>query len=141
MKLILEGRDAPLYHTTSFKNLMSILDSNTLKVGRTFANGRKPAVCFSRSIEFASSYGGNVIIEFDQQKLASKYKIVPVADTINLYKPKVGRYVGSSKAEEDIMSDITNVKNYITRIFVLKACTEDEKEELDNHMLEIKYMR
>lgn len=68
----------------------------------------------------------SVILVLDKDKLTSKYKITPVADTANELNPQTGRRVGQSKAEECIYSDIANLHNYLVKILIKNSAQVPE---------------
>ena len=120
--------DNYLYHITNFKSLEGILTQDTLKAGKTHhwkdlqSTGQfRNAVSLTRDLTFSSRYmpsSASVILVLDKDKLVSKYKITPVADTANELNPQSGRRVGQSKAEECIYSDITMLHNYLVKILI-----------------------
>ena len=86
-----------LYHITNFRALEGILTQDTLKAGRTHhwkdlqSTGHfRNAISLTRDLTFSSRYmpsSTSVILVLDRDKLASKYKITPVADTANELNP------------------------------------------------------
>ena len=120
--------DNYLYHITNFKALEGILTQDTLKAGKTHhwkdlqSEGHfRNAVSLTRDLTFSSRYmpsSASVILVLDRDKLMSKYKITPVADTANELNPQAGRRVGQSKAEECIYSNIVNLHNYLVKILI-----------------------
>ena len=88
-----ESRSAPLYHTTSFRNLNKILASGlngetfqTIFKGMKTASWGRYGISTSRSLKKSIDYFLNnmtnahkyVVFVLDQQKIAQNYKIVPV---------------------------------------------------------------
>ena len=125
-----------LYHITNFKALEGILTQDTLKAGKTHhwkdlqSTGHfRNAVSLTRDLTFSSRYmpsSASVILVLDKDKLTSKYKITPVADTANELNPQTGRRVGQSKAEECIYSDIANLHNYLVKILIKNSAQMPE---------------
>lgn len=89
---LIESRSAPLYHATSFGNLESIFKYGfkpktyqLLYKSKGQATHGRYGVSFARSMRAADNYMKTefnddlyVIIEVDQQKIHSNYKITPV---------------------------------------------------------------
>ncbi len=83
-----EGRDAPLYHGTSISRVAYIINDGMIKsltghdgqkLLRTKDSGPRIAgVSMSRSFDYAKDWGMDVVFQFDQRKLAQKFKIIPV---------------------------------------------------------------
>lgn len=125
-----------LYHITNFNALEGILTQDTLKAGKTHhwkdlqSTGQfRNAVSLTRDLTFSSRYmpsSASVILVLDKDKLISKYKITPVADTANELNPQTGRRAGQSKAEECIYSDITNLHNYLVKILIKNSAQMPE---------------
>lgn len=125
-----------LYHITNFNALEGILTQDTLKAGKTHhwkdlqSTGQfRNAVSLTRDLTFSSRYmpsSASVILVLDKDKLISKYKITPVADTANELNPQTGRRVGQSKAEECVYSDITNLHNYLVKILIKNSAQMPE---------------
>ena len=89
---LVESRSAPLYHGTAIEYADNILrigfvpstyhSASRIYVNtKTFHDGSIPrdrkGVSFTRKLKFASEWG-KVILQVDQQALASRYKILPV---------------------------------------------------------------
>ena len=106
---LIEGRDAPLYHSTGVSSAYKILTSNTLKASNA-DDLTTSSVSFSRSRTVTY---GPIIFKFNQSKLQTRYKISPIAHGGNT----LDGYKGDSY-EERVVKDITNVRNYIEEIDV-----------------------
>lgn len=132
-----EARLAPLYHGTSIDNAKAILKSNVMRTNRPEigfgVQSKTSAISFTRAIKYAMTWALEslheneaVILEFDQQKLAQRYKIVP----FNFWSTEEGRGMsmsdahlktrkrGYTESEERVTKDITNVNQYIKTIWV-----------------------
>jgi hypothetical protein len=82
-EILIEGRDAPLYHFTSFPAFEQILATNTLK-GRSMNNRVNGQINKQPTISFTRDYGRDFIpgsaaksigFRVDQGKLAQSYKM------------------------------------------------------------------
>jgi hypothetical protein len=137
--IIKEAKTAPLYHYTPFKNFVNILQTNILK-GYTHPNqiinndpNRYVYITRDYNRQFASDRSlSSIGLRLDQQKLINNYKIIPsqtsissnqkvkhsrtniIGDKIYVEKPYKYRW----EAEEKIVGDIENIKNYITGIVI-----------------------
>lgn len=96
-----------LFHGTSAIN--DILTSNTLKVGRSYADGS--GVCLSRDYQFVKNFP--YILVLNKDKLQTKYKLYPKSDAKNMRNKYSRNIKTQSKAEEMVLQDITNLNNYI----------------------------
>ena len=120
----------PLYHYTTLSNLYSILKSDKM-IARFVGDSSSPQwrKVSNKSISFCRKYltmdqlrgiqdGADepirIIIHFDSDKLKEKYKIVPWSD-----ERSKSNKINNSQFEERCVSDIVNVKKYITRIQVI----------------------
>ena len=95
----------PIYHSTSGKNLISILKSNTLKVGQEGNYGMTLTSqnSFTRDKNFRP---GEYTIEIDGDKLSNNYKITPFAYDND----------ERGQAEEIVKQDIKNLSKYLINI-------------------------
>ena len=129
-KLNEEVSNQTLYHYTTLSNLYLILKSDKM-IARFVGDSsstqwRKVS---NKSISFCRKYltmdqlrgiqDGvdepiRIIIHFDSDKLKEKYKIVPWSD-----ERSKSNKINNSQFEERCVSDIVNVKKYITRIQVI----------------------
>ncbi len=117
-----ESLEPELYHGTTVKNAFLILQEDTLKVGKMYAN-KEPAVCFTRHLDNINSYKFAAIFVIDRDKLKANYKITPITDYKNVVGDNHGaRYTATdlvqSKAEEVVKQDITNIRKYIKKILI-----------------------
>ena len=111
-----------LFHGTS--NINSILESDTLKLGRRYADGQ--AVCLTRSFSFASRF--DYIIVLDRRKLQNDYSLTLKSDSKNMMHKTFSRITnGQSKAEEVSLRDIQNLHRYIVAIVTDKKLDCDYK--------------
>lgn len=109
---LLEKIDHPnwLFHGTY--SISDILESNCLKLGRSYGSGQ--AVCLTRSFEFAKRFP--YILVLDRDKLRSRYKIKLQSDSKNM-KNKFSRNLHTtSKAEEVCETDILNLDKYLVYV-------------------------
>lgn len=128
---ILESRQSPLYHVTSYDSFISIAKSNTLEarsrgpntVRKKYSDIPEVRISFSRSW---NHFGGDVKLVLDQEKLSSNYKIHPfnVMRNIKRRDGKVSKTY-RSQSEEYVDKDITNLIKYILRIYVWNGYSED----------------
>lgn len=123
-----------LYHKTTPMNAVEILRSNTLKAGGTYNNNavNGKCICFSRDYNFIENMPGKsaIIFVINKNKLASKYKITPITDYKNFFKPTKTRFKENSKAEEICQQDITDVLNYVDKILVTDDIYDDFIEDI-----------
>lgn len=103
LRVILEGRDAPLYHGTTFLGAYLILSTNVIKSNK--ADFEK-AVSFTRDKNVKY---GSVTLTIDQKALSSNYKIRPFSRSVADDK-------SDSLSEERVTQDIKNARRYITGI-------------------------
>lgn len=139
-ELLLEGRDAPLYHGTSEDNLKEILKYNVLaaktpQISSMF-NGKKYdryrdkhgqvwGVSLSRSLQTAKRFG-RFVIELDQSKLIHRYKIVPFqwmnselqgsGQRNHAARSSSKNKHSATEYEEFVLGSIRNVSDYIIAI-------------------------
>jgi len=114
----------PIYHSTSGKNLISILKSNTLKVGQEGNYGMTLTSqnSFTRDKNFRP---GEYTIEIDGDKLSNNYKITPFAYD----------YDERGQAEEIVKQDIKNLSKYIINIYAnIEAVERRPFKELEQVM-------
>lgn len=123
-----------LYHKTTPMNAVEILRSNTLKAGGTYNNNavNGKCICFSRDYNFIENMPGKsaVIFVINKNKLASRYKITPITDYKNFFKPAKTRFKENSKAEEICQQDITDILNYVDKILVTDNIYDDFIEDI-----------
>ena len=137
--LLKEAKTAPLYHYTPFKNFANILKTNVLKgymhPNQIINDDNNSYVYVTRdySRQLASDRSRESIgLRLDQEKLINNYKIIPsqtstssnpkvkysrtsiVGDKVYVEKPYGYRW----EAEEKIIGDIKNIKDYITGIVI-----------------------
>ena len=121
--VMLEGRDAPLYHGTQISNFIDILKTDTLKPGRIYNRDNKAgrehgSISLSRNKNVAIEYG-DVVFTLDQSKLSDNYKIIPVGDFENKLDATSARKINDGKAEEIITEPITPLHKYLKKIEIL----------------------
>lgn len=122
-----EARMAPLYHGTTVKNAIRIIERNELW---PFFADNTDAISLTRSLDFALKWPIEnssatpdeiIVFELDQQKLSQNYKIKPY----NYFRytsrisggGKVGHPKGWNEYEERVEDRvIKNVDKYITKV-------------------------
>ena len=98
------GQDyTPLYHGTTFKSMLAILESNELRGG---VSNETETFGVSTTRNKDSAYN-EVSLVLDKEKLHERYKIKPV------YRESI---FGKDLAEERLFKDIKNVSDYIRMI-------------------------
>lgn len=103
MYRIIAAKSAPLYHGTSYKNAISIIESNELRAN--ISNETETlGISFTRNKD--SAYD-KVAIVIDQEMLTYNYKIDPV------YREGIS---GLDLAEERVPRTIHNIRRYITEL-------------------------
>lgn len=112
-----------IYHYTSISNLLSILDSNTLKPDRRLRN---VSISFTRDRYFhkKSRAIGSVIesrIVLDGNKLSQRYSFEPYSFFRNYY---------NQESEERVLKrDITDIDKYILRVDLLYSLSTDDLDK------------
>lgn len=134
-----EARTAPLYHSTKLAHADKIIGDDVLYASEQHegATKGKKVIFFTRSLKHAKHiYGSSdrVIFEFDQLKLNSRYKISPIKNhdrgANSLHKPQwMTGYLGGNEFEEIVTRNITNVNDYITKIYI----TKETKDRLSKY--------
>lgn len=129
-----ESRSAPLYHATKLHHANKILEDDILYASEQYngATVGQKVIFFTRSFKHALhvyGYSDMVIFEFDQQKLNQRYKISPIKNhagrrTTN-HKPMymnddMGTGLGGNEFEEIVKRNITQVNDYITKIYITR---------------------
>lgn len=99
-----------LFHGTN--NIKPIVETDTLKLGRRYADGQ--AVCLTRNFEFAKRF--DYIIVLDRRKLNNDYSLKLKSDSKNMRNTFSRIINGQSKAEEVSIKDIKNLHRYIVGI-------------------------
>jgi hypothetical protein len=117
-----QAKSGHLYHATSLPALMRILKSNKLEGGEIYGDWEDEAyhrkgVSLTRDQRFAESWRrprGGVVLVLDQAKLAQRHKLIPR----DYYVGSVDETQVRSEAEEFLPGDVTNLDQYITRIYL-----------------------
>jgi len=136
-----EGRDAPLYHGTSFYAANNILYRNVMEArGLDHVPNHflmQEAISFTRNFDFAKRWSEDeIVFEVDQRKLAQAYKIVPknhwaIGKVSHSYrtmrvarpkphKDKYGNVVEYEYEEAVLAKKINNFDKYILKIIAVK---------------------
>lgn len=111
IRIILEGRDALVYHCTDILSAMKILKSNKLKPLNRSYSIDKPCVCVTRDKNYAVADDSLVQFALDQKKLIYKYKMSPTAES------GFGKDTPSFEAEERIFTeDPIPINKYLIEI-------------------------
>lgn len=81
-QFISEGRDAPLYHGTNPRSLVTIIKQGIIPHTYHYPNNaslpdQMRGVSVSRDYKFSADYRADCLLELDQTKLAQNFKIVP----------------------------------------------------------------
>ncbi len=113
--------DEFLFHGTN--NIVSILQSDSLKLGRRYADGQ--AVCLTRNYEFASRF--DYVIVLDRKKLQNDYSLKLKSDSKNMKNTFSRITNGQSKAEEVSLKTINDLHKYIVAIVTDKDLQCDYK--------------
>lgn len=140
-QFITEGKDAPLYHSTSIIATQGIVTTDVMLPSR----GLQPVpgnpvgqrtVSFTRNFKFALNWWGTeIVLEFDQTKLGKRYTIRPTNyyaqarshmgnPNARVARPKkhqnIHGFTVQTEFEEVIMNKVEDVHKYLKRIIVTK---------------------
>ncbi len=111
---LMEGRDAPLYHTTSINGAAAILKADRLSpatkhvIPNMYDGEQIKGVSLTRNYNFSREWGTQrfgmnyCVFEIDQAKLSCNYKIVPIDFWYNsLYDEEFydGNYDGNKRRQ------------------------------------------
>lgn len=129
-EIILEGRDAPLYHAAGLSTAVRIITSNRLQ-------GFDAPISLTRNRRFAQfwneSHGGGVIFVLDQTRLSQTIPIKPGA---------IGGHPRRHEAEElvDLSRPITPLDRYLIAIEITSEDLDKIRDKpgydsLSNHPL------
>lgn len=128
IEILLEGRDAPLYHCTSVLSAVRIIDNDRLKPSDRFSSltgDKRGTISFTRDKSYSVSGDAMIRLEFDQRKLAQNYKFIPIAE------PGYSRESGWTESEERLISDKPiPVLKYLKEIEVTPSFESDIKARL-----------
>ena len=128
IQILLEGRDAPLYHTTTVLSAYKILSTDKLIPGQKYSDitgDKRNTISFTRDKLY--SYDGDCLIQlkFDQRKLAYNYKFVPIAE------PGYSRESGWTESEERLITKKPiPVRKYLLEIELSHSFESDLKARL-----------
>jgi hypothetical protein len=144
-KIIHEGifYRSPLYHATTSKNILAIIDANKLTAITTHNlslpnkplrwENNKRGVSLTRDYAFAKFWGkkfnkykgdftdGFCILVLDQEKLIQNHKLIPVNYFKNHTNIEKDGFEITDEAEEFVIGSIENLDRYIIRIDVPKS--------------------
>lgn len=142
MKLtdLFESRTAPLYHATDAVSAAKIIATDSLMPMtehqlpngyRAGPYGNTRGISLTRSLAFATGWGG-VVLVLDQQKLLSRYRMIPVA-YYNIGDKELSSeraMKNRREAEEFLVTDKpVMISNYLTEIIVSKNNYSDMVED------------
>lgn len=150
-----ESRSAPLYHGTSIGGLRGIFHMGGIEP-RTFhpsskmkgisnKGKRQPGVegvSTSRNFKFASTWNhsaGNFVLEFDQRRLAQRYKIVPFQyfqhPIISQGHARIKDWKGKANEYEEFIVTSKHIPlSFVNRLYVPERyiINENYKEDINN---------
>lgn len=116
LTVILEGRDAPLYHCTTVKSAVKILDSDRLIPSDRSSGIRgdnRQSISFTRDKSYSVADDSCIQLVFDQRKLSQNYAIMPISE------PGFSRESGWTESEERLLTNKPiPVKKYLREIEV-----------------------
>jgi hypothetical protein len=150
LDILVEKREAPLYHGTTLSKIPFILLKNMLRSSHVGPNqtGEK-AVSLTRNYDFADKWGkegGTVgcVLQLDQSKLTHNYKLKPYnhwgSGIFHSMDTKRSRFHdfedrsingGANEYEEQVIGDINNLSRYLVKIFLPN---EQSKEALKMYL-------
>ena len=141
-EFIAEGRDAPLYHATSFSSGVEILRTNVF-LPRTIHDNKKllrgssvrkifnnpdsssatSGISLSRNKEYSLFWVRGILFQLDQSKLARDYKIIPInywstPYKVNVLRADVTRPSNTESEEFLVSSKPIPADRYITKFWV-----------------------
>lgn len=126
--ILLEGRDAPLYHCTSIRNAVKILDSDKLLPNERTSDitgDKRNTISFTRDKNYSVSGDAMIRLQFSQRKLSYNYKFVPIAE------PGFSRESGWTESEERLLTNKPiPVAKYLEEIEVTPSFESDIKGRL-----------
>lgn len=114
--VLMEGRDAPLFHGTNPVSAVRIIQANEIGANTKHFNAefqhiwRAPGVSLSRDIRAAKNFGG-IVFQIDQAKLSQSQKITPISYYGHSEEPgmhgETGRTGQFAEAEEFVIGSIS----------------------------------
>lgn len=145
-EVLLEYRDADLYHGTSYSKAEDILMSNMMTATRPIDLGRSMRVkgdnrgawqyivSFSRSFGVAARFAQSKIQKFVEDELGGVVFVLDQAAMRRDYGKRLQayndlQYVSRSKAaehEEALVGDLKNLSKYLKKIYILATSAELE---------------
>lgn len=132
-----EGRDAHLYHATSFRGAKHIILDN--KIGeyteQEIAGRMIKGVSLTRDIRFAHRWD-NVVLQIDQARLAQDKKIMPI-DYHGMSLLKTRRQGNSAEAEEFVIGPISPLDRYLTAVMVRAAALDQTELAAGNIVMKL----
>lgn len=127
IEILLEGRDALVYHCTDYFGLDAILSSDKI-LASTRVNGGKQGVCVTRDKNYfvKSLIKSDIQIALDQRRISQRYKIEPYAEK----DYRKGTEKGSESEERIVTKELTNVSKYIVYVDMDKKEIAREESHL-----------
>lgn len=116
-KYLFQSRAVPLYHATLAQTAAQILTENRLRIGHRKPNpgGHGAQISFTRDLLMANQWG-TVILELDQQKVRSRYKVVGYRTPTHIF--------------DVVKKDISPLDQVLTKIIVIVPTLSDTEKEI-----------
>lgn len=143
--ILYEGRDAPLYHATSYENANIIIDEDEIKaytahekcrIGFTknHISGIIKGVSLTRNFKFIIFSFRTVVFEIDQRRLSHTSKIIPFSyyDSLKARdktQSSRGNCGFDNEFEEFCIGPIRPLTRYLTRIIVKEKFIDKLKDD------------
>jgi hypothetical protein len=136
-EILVEYREADLYHGTSFENAENILRTNTIYASRRMHLGTsmtaadKKIVSFSRSFGVAARFAHFTSQAYSSDELTGVVFVLDQAAVHRDYGRKLQAYndlqytsrKSVSEAEEALVGNLTNLQQYLKKIYLLAPTT------------------
>lgn len=135
----MEGRDALLFHGTSFFGAVKIIEANAIEARSEQWIAGKPVmgVSLTRDPRVAVGFGG-VVFVLDQRKLAQVSRIVPMDFWGNSPEARGRRRQGSyAEAEEFVIGAVLPLDRVLVEIRVRRAALKPEDLERGDFVLKL----
>lgn len=133
IRVLLEGRDAPLYHFTTVSNFISMMrDGGKIKgqkAGYNYADDNRGRISKSEVISLTRNKNFNfasIRLTLDQRSLSSRYKIVPYLEleTDKMDKTRTGAM------EEVLVAKEIDLLKYCTEIEIVSSKRDSSGKEV-----------
>jgi hypothetical protein len=125
---VVQTQYASLYHGADIVNLASIIISNTLEEGFFWGRPHEPhGVRLTRDRKTAWSFGESeldmpTILEFDQNKIRQRYRIVPYKDV------DAGGFAWGDEMEEVVLTSHLPVRQFLIAFYVKPEFLKEAKK-------------